>query len=491
MGDIETTSKQQGCSAMSDAKQEPGTITLMQHQLRMVEIARRQPKFAFFHEMGCGKTIGILAAIDDAKRRGVGGKTLVCCPLSIMHTGWSRDAAHFPDLKTVVCYHENKERRLQLIKSKADVLVTNYEQFRIHAAEFAAAGVTRLVLDESSKIKACRALPGGESKIAAAAIAFAARCDSVILLSGTPAPNTAVEYFSQVSCIDPDIFGRNSYPFAHKYFAPVERKIMVKGQPRKIIAGWSPKPHMQDEFLAKLRSVSWSLKASECVDLPDETDDVREVEMTAGEKSVYRTVLTELKVEHIDGTESQIMNGARMMKLRQITGGSVLIDGRPEKLGDSKLSALAELIEELGDAQLVVWATFTHEIDLLTSFLKSVATAEKIDGSVGANDRREIVESFQAGELRYIVAHPRAAGHGLTLTAARHDCWYSLDWMPEAHDQGRKRIHRVSQKWPVVHHYLVACGTVDEKVLDVLKHKSTASEAIKSLLGRKVEMVAA
>ena len=467
------------------------SIELMQHQRQAVELLRERSRFGLFWEMGTGKTLTVLAHIDDCRQRVGAGKTIVVAPLSVLWTAWHRDSQNFPQLKVKVVYHDNKARRLQLIQSEADVLVTNFEQFRLHAEDFAAVGITRIVFDESSKLKACRALPGGESKIAQAAIAFAARCESVILLSGTPAPNTPVEYYSQVACIDPKIFGPNSYPFAHRYFAPVERKIMVRGEPRKVLTGWAPKPHMQEEFLTRLRSVSWSLKASECIDLPDETDDIREVEMTAGEKSVYRTVLTELKYEHVDGRETQIMNGARMMKLRQITGGAMLLDGKVEKLGDSKISALAELVEELGESQLVVWATFTHEIDLLTSFLKSAHSAAKIDGSVGADERREIVEQFQAGRLRYIVAHPRAAGHGLTLTAARHDCWYSLDWMPEAHDQARKRIHRVGQKSPVVHHYLQARGTVDEKVLDVLQKKSTASEAIKSLLGRKKELAAA
>lgn len=438
--------------------------------------------------MGCGKTIGMLAVIADAKARGYSGKTLIVAPKSILHTAWMRDAENFASLKCLVCWSESKPKRLGLIESDCDVLITNFEQFKSHVEDFIRVGVRRLVIDEASKIKSNKAI-GGESQITLAAVRFAEKCDSVYLLSGTPAPNTELEYFSLARCIDPSLWGWNSYQFANRYFFPLKRMIRQNGKMREVVTGWKMKDARREDFFNDLKSVWWSLQAKDCLDLPDESDDIREIELTKEEKHAYATILNELKVELADGRDVDFTTNGKLMKLRQVTGGMVIADGRAESIGDGKIKALLELIEEIGHAQIVVWAQFRHEIAAIVESLRDVGiVTDYIHGDVSGDDRTKIVTAFQAGHIQALVAHPRAAGHGLTLTAARHDCWYSLGWIPEDHEQARKRIHRVGQKWPVIHHYLVAPGTVDVRILAVLKRKATAAEAVKALLGHRLAL---
>src|SRR5688500_10760585 len=113
----------------------------MAHQLRAVQLAQRHPRYAFFWEPGAGKTIAVLAIVDDSRAQGRPLKTLVLAPKSILRAAWANDAKHFPRLRTVVCWSAKPAERRRLIASGADVLVTNYETFRKHAADFLAAGV--------------------------------------------------------------------------------------------------------------------------------------------------------------------------------------------------------------------------------------------------------------------------------------------------------------------------------------------------------------
>lgn len=331
-----------------------------------------------------------------------------------------------------------------------------------------------ILVHNSSKLKNER------SQISKAAHEFSRRVGSAYLLSGTPAPNCPIEYYGQVRCIDESVFGPSWWRFANTYFRRQTR--IVNG--REVTVGWRMLQHAGAGFAAKLQSCSWSLRACDCLDLPDETDAVRPVDLSAEELHAYAGLLVQLRHEFDDGEVTATRAEAKSTKLRQVTGGNLYLhDGRARPVGRSKLDALLELLEELGARQVVVWAEFTAEIDRIVFELAEAGIdAAKVDGSVPASRRAELIGAFQAGRLRVLVCHPAAAGHGVTLTAARYDVFYSVGFFSENHEQARKRIHRTGQRWPVTHYYLVARNTIDERVLRVLRGKATAAEAMKEEL---------
>lgn len=447
-------------------------IQLMHHQAEGAERMRSQPRFFPIYDPGTGKTAMTLAVIAEDRM-----KTLVVAPLSILHTAWADDAAKFfPSLKTSVCWASSPAKRRQLINAPADVLITNYDTFRRHADDFLAAGVRRLVVDESSKLR------NWKSQISLAAYEFSTnpQIESVYLLSGTPAPNSDVEYYGQVRCVAPKLFGPSFWRFAYNYFSPTKR--MIQGKER--IIGWKPLAEKRDEFIEKLASISLVKRATDCLDLPGETDEIRQVDLSPDELSCYVDLLVEMQHEWNDGEVTQVSAIARTMKLRQVTGGAMYAEDAVREIGNSKIEALQEILEELGDRQTVIWCAFTHEIDRL---MEQLDDCRRLDGRVGAADRTSTIRDFQAGKLHYVVAHPAAAGHGITLHAARYDIFFSLDFKPEDHQQARARIYRNGQHWPVTHYYLIARGTVDEKVYRVLKDKAVASDAMKELLSGESE----
>jgi SNF2 family DNA or RNA helicase len=473
-------------------------MQLFEHQERFVQIARDRPRYAWFAEPGVGKSIGTLAAIADAKRRGFTGATLILCPKSIIHSAWMQDAKHFPQLRCVAVWASTPHQRRELIRMSwcnvcgrtnrecshdycggigltgPDVFVTNYETFKRHAEDFKP-WVRRLVIDESSKVKAF------DTQISRACHKFSDDMASVYLLSGTPAPNNATEYWSQVRCINASLFGPSFWRFAYRYFSPIKRTI---GDRERII-GWKPLREMQTEFMAKLQLVSWSLRKSECLDLPEQTDVVREVELSSRELTAYTSMLNELRVDLGDQPVLTASMQARVMKLRQITSGLIYDSGQCVDIGTSKLDELSELLDEIGDRKVVVWAEFTAEIDRICKLLATRAATGRIDGQIGLDERTESIAAFQTGSLRYLVCHPAAAGHGITLTAASHAVYFSHGFSFETYQQSRDRLHRAGQRNPVTYYHLIAKGSVDERVMRALAGKRSGHEAIMELLGAR------
>lgn len=454
------------------------SVQLMQHQTKGVEIARSRPRFAYLHDCGLGKTIMVLAIIRDAKSRGFTGKTLVIAPKTIMRCAWEGDAKHFPDLcLRIVWSSKPAERRGMIAKSDGiDILVTNPETFKKHAADFLAAGVTRLVIDESSKIKT------HNSQISKACHLFADKMQSVYILSGTPAPNDRTEYWSQMRCVDRSIFGDSFYRFAATFFVPIKRTI--SGTER--IIGWAPARSREADFFTKLQSASWSLTKEEAIDLPEQIDVTRGVELSDAEFDAYRTMLAECRAEFADGRSMNATLQSRMMKLRQITGGAILSGGNVETIGTAKLDELESVMEEIGERPIVIWAEFTNEIDRIVQRVRHLGrSVEIIDGRIHGDVRAGYVAAFQDGRISTLVCQPAAAGHGITLTAASYAIYYSHGYSFENYKQSRDRIHRTGQHKPCVYYHLIANRTIDERVLKALGTKRDAHDEVMELLGEE------
>lgn len=448
-------------------------MNLMSHQLKFVQICQQHKRYGWWSQPGTGKTIGMLAAIDAARDRLWRGKTLVLCPKSIMKSAWLADGRHFPLLKMIVCWSSNAQERRRLIASDTDVLVTNFETFRKDYKLFIEAGVRRLVVDESSKIKCF------DSQISKTAHLFSDAMDEVYLLSGTPAPNNDTEFWSQMRCINCRAFGPSFWRFAYQYFSPIKRMVQEKER----IIGWKPIESARPAFLGIMQAHSWSLRKEDCLDLPEKMDVIIPVDLSKDERRAYMQMWTELQVEFGNGHVMKAAVQARMMKLRQITGGVLYGDGEVQDIGHSKMDALVDLIDEIGNQPAIVWCEFTAEIDRVVVRLRAHGKhTEFIDGRVNLDDRTRHIELFQDNKLPVLVCHPAAAGHGVTLTAACFAIYYSHGFSFETYEQSRDRIHRKGQTQKCTYYHLVAEHTVDERIMRALGNRQNAHEEVMSLL---------
>lgn len=482
------------------------TITLMQHQAKAVRVCSQQQRYGFWLGCGTGKTISMLAAIDASKATHTGTakdirdvfpeaetsvrlkthngdeptpappylKTVVVCPKAIMRNAWENDAEHFPRLNVVVCWDTTPHKRRDRINTTdADVLVINFEMFKKHRRDLYDAGVRRLIVDESSKLKS------PDTQITKSVIQFADHMESVYLLSGTPAPNNDTEYWSQMRCIDKAVFGDSFYRFAAEYFSPMKRNVRGK----EVIIGYKQKEAKRDIFTKRLRARSWSLRKEDALDLPQQLDVVRGFEISKAERQAYDDLETQLRTEAGDGKLS-VKAEALANKLRQVCGGWAYDGDSVIDFGRSKLDSLNDLYDEIGPAESVVtWIDYREDSRRVAALCEARGeSVEVLDGGTNGNRVKPIVDAFQAGEITRLVCHPASVGHGVTLTRSSYMVFYTPIWSAELYIQARDRIHRKGQRNACTYYHLVADDTIERGVLWACRNKKSKGEAMMKIL---------
>ena len=456
---------------------DPGTIEikdyvpsdyLMNHQKNAALRALNTPRFGFFHDTGCGKT---LESIEIFKQKGV--RTLVVCPLSIIELAWLKDIEKFaPEIKACNLWQllQNKSNvgrvRLRKAMEECDLFVVNFEMFRARNNFFNELDIKMLIIDESSRMKS------NKSQITKNIIKFADNIDYCYLLSGTPAPNSPLEYWSQIRVIDPSLFGQSFYAFRNQYFYAYGFGNYL----------WAMKPSMEDTFRQKLATVSEVVRKEDVLDLPERTDNYRKVSLSKAERDAYEDMKNHL-IAMVEGKEVVAANSAvKMLKLRQGTSGFFFDeDGNIVRTGTSKLNELMDLLEEIGNHQVIIWDHFHEEGDQIMKKLSK--KAGRVDGTVTSQQTRiDTVNAFINGNLQYVVAHPGSLGHGVTLTNCSYAIYFSLSHSYELYVQSRDRIYRKGQKNACTYYHIVAANSVDNAIMQALKNKGDVVDAVLNYL---------
>lgn len=444
---------------------------LMEHQATCLAIAEKMPWYAFFLETGTGKTLLGLSIIREKPYV----KWLVVCPKAIIKTAWLDDAAKFyPDMK-IIPYNRSLKRTTyreyqlkwgtQQPEQAADVLVCNYESFRIMRDEFLALGVQGVIFDESVKIK------NPSASVTKAAIQFADKMVYRYILSGIPAPNSELEYFTQLQVVDPGIFGTNFWRFRSNYFEPLDY----------FQSKWELKPEMARQFYNSLAKRSIVKRKKDCLDLPELVAVRRNIVLSPSAMKYYREMHRTRVLELLkDGATVIAPNKlAQLMKLRQITSGFIIDnEDTPKMLHKEKLKELLEVLDELGGSQAIIWCNFRNEIERIKEVLGDKAVTAYGD----TKDIDSSIDKFKAGEAQYIIANPKTLKYGVTLTNASYAIYYSLSYSYDDFAQSRDRIHRYGQTNKATLIFLLAEGTIDEVLYDVLMQKKTKDEAMKAII---------
>lgn len=487
----------------------PEPIKLYEHQKKAAAIIAARPRFGLFFEPGAGKTHSMLSGIMWSNKD-LFIRTVVVCPLAVAVTAWANDVQHYP-LRFGQCAGEPPAVRKRVIASDADIIAVNFEVFEKCADDLLAAGFLRLVVDESSALK------NHESKRTRAILRYAEKCKAAYMLSGTPAPNGEFEYFAQLRILRPDAVSPSFYSFAYQYFDPIKQRVPMKVsvvgstekrvEMKEVVRDWTLKDSRRESFTELLKSCSWALRKQDCLDLPEQTDVVRMVKLSGPEQDAYDSAVENMRVWSRNG-EIKLNPSNLVNKLRQMCGGwcyanadrdlSLAGRGEPIQFGSAKLNALDDLLDELGDNQVVIWVDFRTDAARVAALLAermARPSASRIKGGgsfhelhgASNTDRAQAVADFQAGNTTYLVCHPASVGHGVTMTAASHAVYYSIPWSFELFQQSRDRIHRVGQTKPCTYHHLLSSGTVDARVLKAVREKKTNHETMMEILSEIVE----
>ncbi|WP_371298948.1 DEAD/DEAH box helicase [Schaedlerella sp.] len=431
---------------------------------------KRSSGAALLMEMGTGKTlttIGITGALSNA---GCIRRVLVVAPLSILGV-WEEEFRKFADFPyCLAVLSGNGSRKRDTLRHMAgvslQVAVVNYESAWRMEKDIAAWKPDLIIADEGHKIKT--------HNIAAskALHRLGAKAGYRLLLTGTVITNKAVDVFSQYKFVNPAIFGQSFYAFRGKFF-----DLTGYGNHTPVL-----KKSMEAELMERMHSIAFRATKAECLDLPEMTDILRQVELEPAALQIYRGLVKESYAELSGGEVTATNILTRLLRLSQLTGGFIGNDetSAVEQVSCAKLSALEDILDGImaEGKKLVIIARFVPEIKAICRLLENRKLRYSCIAG-GVKDREEQVAAFQnEPEVMAFVGQIATAGLGITLTAASTMVFYSLDYSMSNFEQAKARIHRVGQRMPCTYLYLVARGTVDEKVLAALGDKADLARTL-------------
>lgn len=446
--------------------------------------ANHQGSAALFHEMGLGKTRTAIEIYSRMRESNQSLRLLVIAPLSLLEAAWAEE------VKRYGYSYQNLRRFTDWTDPRIHVKIVNFETIiqeknwkRI--LELLRDANWMCVVDESSRMK------NPKSITAKTILKLRTFFKHRIVMSGTPAPNSEMEYWAQAEFVSPGIFASSFSQFRNSYFHLEDAKgnaihtngmIMTKETMRALFQRRGAKYTLTDcnreKIMAKIGGIAHIARKKECLDLPDQIDEKRSVELGPGQKKAYQEMARHLVAEIREKTIAAPAALTKIIKLREIVSGFLLDSERKvAEIGECpKLEVLKEILDELGDKQAIIWCQFKWEIEKIASALSSLGKVNTLYGDTA--DKDHAISTFISGEAKYLIAHPRSAAHGLTFVNCDTQVFFSMDWSWESYEQARGRTHRIGQTQKCTYVHIIAENTIDEKIFDVVKKKASEQEIL-------------
>lgn len=436
--------------------QSPG---LYEHQKESVQRYEQSPYILNFSDAGTGKTAAWLDWFAKDRESRSGGKGIVFAPLSILEAAWANDAAEFtPGLRVQVVTAADRHR---LFRREADLYITNHDMMRAIAKDpkLLPEDIDYLNIDESTAYKNQRA---ARSK---AAYKLTRNIDHRTLMTATPRPSGIWDLWHQaLLCDDGERLGQNYYRFLNSTCEPHQVG------PHQHAVRWSEKEGASDAVADILSDIVIRYRLEECIEMPPRIYTKVPVSLSKKHRKAYEDLLAQMILYHESGAKIDAIHaGALRQKLLQLLSGAVYDEEQlVQTFATERYELVADFVEQR-PASLVAYE-WRHQRDAIAAELKKRNLRYAIiDSSVPKlKDRTEIVRQFQAGDLRAIIAHPKSAGHGLTLTRGVSIIWPSPTSNSELFTQLNARIYRAGQDKRTEIIQLHATNTREDKVYDNL-----------------------
>lgn len=457
-------------------------IPLYEHQKRAIKFLENNNfSGALIHEPGLGKTRTVIETIKLVREKDPYIKVLVVAPLSILDAAWAQDIKKFSDF--TCCNIHKKWNDEEILK--ADFILINYEMFRSKTKLAKFVKLTKAVdlmcvLDESSRLKA------HNSQTTKLMLMMAPVFKHRIIMSGTPTPNTELEWWGQINFVKPYKLGQSFHRFKNRYFhlSRGAQVIQTQGQyftakelAERFRTGWKYDitPQSREALMEEVMPLCSVARKADCLDLPPMIDECRIVTMGSRQKKAYEELKKHLIAE-IDGNPIVAQNIlTKIMKLREITSGFCIgEDGKIATVECPKITELENIVNDSNE-QMIVWINYKWEVHKVVEALMKYGNVGTLYGETKNKD--EEIRRFIAGETRFLVAHPQSAAHGLTFTNCNLQVYFSLSYSYEQYEQSRARTHRAGQTRACTYIHLLCGGTIDEKIYEVVKRKQKTFES--------------
>jgi len=449
----------------------PSSADLHQYQRDAVQYIKDHPTCALILDMGLGKTAVTLTAMQDLLLDFSVNKILVVAPKRVAVNTWPAEIENWDHIRfDHVQLTGGKKQRELACKSGAPVHIINVDNL-VWLIDYLGKDwpYDMLVIDESSMFKSYSTRRFKTLKRRMHLV------DRVVLLTGTPAPNSLTDLWPQIFLLDGgERLFRTITDYRQHYFEQDYNGFT-----------WSLRPNAEAEIYEKVSDLCLRMDAADYLDTPERIDVTVPCPMPQKALKQYSELEQHCLLELAED-EAVIASNAGVLvgKLLQCANGALYKDdtGAWEHLHDAKLDALKDVIESANGQPVLVAYYFKHDLERLQAALPD---ARVLDAEPST------VREWNDGEIPVLLAHPQSAGHGLNLQhGGSIVVWFSLTWSLELYQQFNARLHRQGQKHVTVVHHLVAPGTVDETVMEALARKDATQEGLfDALKARAKELV--
>ncbi|MFJ9677505.1 DEAD/DEAH box helicase [Streptomyces sp. NPDC101194] len=415
-------------------------------------------------DMGLGKTITLIAL---HLHRAHPAPTLVICPASLLGN-WHREINRFAPGVPVRRFHGTDRT---LAEPDGGFVLTTYGTMRSSAAQLADHTWGLIVADEAQHVKN----PHSSTAKALRTIPAPAR----IALTGTPVENNLSELWALLDWTTPGLLGPLK-AFRARHARIVESTGTAAGL-------------ANDEAVERLsrlvRPFLLRRKKSDpgiAPELPPKTETDHPVFLTREQATLYEAAVRET-MAFIEASEGIARRGLIMKllaSLKQICNHPAqYLKEEPTRLDgrSGKLALLDELLDTIlaEDGSVLIFTQYVTMARLLSAHLASRAIpSQLLHGGTPVTERERMVDRFQSGEVPVFLLSLKAAGTGLNLTRAAHVIHYDRWWNPAVEEQATDRAYRIGQTQPVQVHRLIAEGTVEDRIDELLRTKRVLADAV-------------
>lgn len=432
-------------------------------------------ELGLFLDMGLGKTVITLTAINDLKfNRFEVGKVLVIAPKKVAEATWSKEAAKWDHLKLVrvVPVLGTLAKRVKALNTPGDIYVINRENVRWLVDYYRNAWpFDMVVVDEFSSFK------NHDAKRFKALTWVRQHIRRLVGLTGTPAPNGLLDLWAQIYLLDRGRrLGEKFTHYRTRYFEANQRD-------RDHVFSYAPKPGADEVIRQLIGDICVSMKAEDYLELPDCISVTVPVVLDSKAKAAYEKLEKEMLLEIDDTTIDAGSAAVLTNKLLQLCNGAVYDENREiVEIHKCKIEAFMELVEGLNGKPALVFYNFQHDLARIKKALNG--SGLKVRELKGAQDEND----WNARKIDILLAHPASSAYGLNLQEGGNQViWFGFNWSLELYQQANKRLHRQGQREKVIIHHLAVEGGVDEDVLAALEDKSSTQDKLMNALKVRIE----
>ena len=450
------------------------------HQLKALEMSWNKEVFAYFMEMGTGKSKVLLDNVAMLFDKGKINSVLIVAPKGV-YKNWydSEIPEHLPKHidRNVVLWKAliTKEQKLKCDSlfdndfTKLQIFIMNVEALSTRkgldfAYQFLNVKKALFAVDESTTIKN----PGAKRTKNIIQLSKLGKYRRI--LTGSPVTKSPLDLYTQCAFLDPYLLDFTSYYAFRNRYAEM-RTANFSGRSVQVVTGYKNLAELSEA----LKSFSYRVLKEDCLDLPPKTYMKRIIQLTPEQKKVYQEMKTSA-LAMLNGKMVTTMNViTQLMRLQQITCGHFKADDDSiQNIKNNRITELMDVLEEM-EGKAIIWAHWRHDIDTIVESIEDKYPGSVVTyyGDTTTEDRQKAIKKIQNPEskVRFLVGTPQTGGYGITLTGASTMIYYSNGYDLEKRQQSEARIDRIGQKKPMTYIDILAEDTIDEKIVKSLRKK--------------------